>query len=299
MKPTQSENAIVIGAGLSGLAAAKELREKEIPVTILEASDCIAAPWRARHPKLRLNIHRCFARLPGRQMIRDTDTYLRRDAVVEYLTDYARELDALIHLETSVKAVLWENGGWHIETNKGEFHCSHLIVATGRERVKSIPIWPGMDEFGGTVIHAADFADPSEYDGKKVLVIGAGNSGTDVLNHLSRSNPAKVWVSVRHGPAILPTRVLRFPLHRLANLFAALPQWSLDPIFGIMQRMFFGNLRRYGLRRHALGGGTRMLKEGVKADADTQGSGEPLNLRPAGTDNTKCQQGANRRNGIP
>lgn len=263
MKPNQSVNAIVIGAGLSGLAAAKELRAKGIPVIILDASDCIAAPWRARHPLLRLNIHRHFARLPGRQNIRDKDTYPRRDSVVEYLTEYAGGLGVPIHLETCVQAVRRENDGWHIETNKGDFHSSHLIVATGRECLKSTPIWPGMDAYGGKVIHSADFADPRQYDGKKVLVIGAGNSGTDILNHLSRSKPAQVWVSVRHGPAILPTRVLGFPLHRLANLFACLPKWSLDPIFAIMQRLFFGNLRRYGLRRHSLGGGTRMLNEGV------------------------------------
>jgi len=263
MKPNQSENAIVIGAGLSGLAVAKELRAHGIPVTILEASDRVAVPWRARHPQLRLNIHRHFARLPGHRTIREHGTFLRKDSVVAYLAEYAENLDAQIHFETRVLAVQREGDMWHIETNKGGYHCAHLIVATGREKLKDIPVWPGMDEFGGKVIHAADFADPLEYDGKKVLVIGAGNSGTDVLNHLSRSTPAQVWVSVRHGPAILPARVLGFPLHRLANLFACLPKWSLDPIFAIMQRLFFGNLRRYGLRRHSLGGGTRMIKDGV------------------------------------
>ena len=263
MNLNRTQNVIVIGAGLSGLAAAKELRARGIAVSVLEASDRIAGPWRARHPKLRLNIHRHFARLPGKQEIRDKDTYLSRDSVVAYLEDYAEELDAPIHFETEVNAVRRDPDGWHLETNKGEFHGAHLIVATGRERVKSLPVWPGMDAFGGKVVHAADFGEPRDYDGKKVLVIGAGNSGTDILNHLSRSDPAQVWVSVRHGPAILPTRVLGFPLHRLANLFARFPKWSLDPVFAVMQRMFFGDLRRFGLRQHALGGGTRLLEHGV------------------------------------
>lgn len=263
MKPDQSENAIVIGAGLSGLAVAKELRAKGIPVTLLEQSDRIAAPWRARHPQLRLNIHRRFTRLPGHALIRDSNTFVRKNAVVEYLSDYADGLDAPIRFETRVLSVRREDRGWHVETDKGDYHCSHLIIATGRERVKVVPVWPGMDDFAGTVIHAADFADPGDYDGKKVLVIGAGNSGTDVLNHLSRANPAQVWVSVRHGPAILPSRIFGFPLHRLANLFACFPKWSLDPVFAVMQRVFLGDLRRFGLRRHALGGGTRMLKHGV------------------------------------
>lgn len=263
MKPNQSENTIVIGAGLSGLAVAKELRSQGVDVTILEASDRVAAPWRARHPQLRLNIHRRFTRLPGHQMIHDKTTFVSKDAVIEYLTEYADGLDVQIQFETNVLAVHREDYGWNVETGKGDFPCTHLIVATGRERLSSIPAWPGIDDFAGKVIHAADFADRREYDGKKVLVIGAGNSGTDILNHLSRSNPAQVWVSVRHGPAILPTRIFGFPLHRLANLFACFPKWSLDPIFAAMQRMFFGDLRRFGLRRHAVGGGTRLLEHGV------------------------------------
>lgn len=263
MRSIQSSGTIVVGAGLSGLAAAKELKKRGIPVIILEASAQIASPWRARHPRLRLNIHRYFARLPDSPVIRDKDTYLHKDSVVTYLSEYAAGLGVPIHFKTSVHAVWRDGNEWSIETNNGTFHAGNLIVATGRERLKTMPVWPGIDGFCGQVIHAADFADPTDYDGKKVLVVGAGNSGTDVLNHLSRSRPAHVWVSVRHGPSILPSRILGFPLQRLANIFSKFPKWSLDPMFAIIQRLFLGDLRRYGLRRHAKGGGSRMLHDGV------------------------------------
>jgi len=83
------------------------------------------------------------------------------------------------------------------------------------------------------------------------------------LNHLARHNPAQVMISVRHGPAIVPTRVLGFPLHRAANLFAALPVVLLDPAFRLMQWLCFGNLARHGLTSHPDGGGTRLLRDGV------------------------------------
>ena len=263
MTQSHTSDVIIIGAGLSGLAAAQELRTRNIQVTILEASSQVADPWRARHPELQLNVHKHFTRLPGNKGIRTSGPFAPRDAVVDYLTEYADALAAEIQFNTAVVGVHFDDRVWHVETNKGLRTCAHLIVATGRERQPHAPTWPGMDRFGGSIIHAADFADPTAYDGKNVLVIGAGNSGTDILNHLSRSNPDQVWVSVRHGPAILPSKVLGFPLHRLAGLFTYLPNWALDPIFSVMQRFLFGDLRRYNLPRHTTGGGSRMLKHGV------------------------------------
>ncbi|MDA8586085.1 NAD(P)/FAD-dependent oxidoreductase [Rhodobacteraceae bacterium] len=263
MKTLYSDRAVVIGAGLSGLAAAHALRERGIQVTILEASSRVADPWRARHPQLRLNIHRHFASLPGSPMGKGNGTFVSRDAVVSYLENYAWNLDADVTYDTRVTAVMRHGSGWCVETDKGDFHCSNVIVATGRDSIPTIPVWPGMDAFGGKIIHAAGFGDVAQYEGRKVLVIGAGNSGTDVLNHLARIKPAKVWVSVRHGPAILPTRIFGFPLHRLAYAFTRLPKWSLDPAFSVLQRLAFGNLRRHGLRRHPMGGSSRMQREGV------------------------------------
>lgn len=263
MKHSSLNDAIVIGAGLSGLAAARALRARKIPVTVLEASNQVADPWRARHPQLRLNIHRQFAQLPGSPMTRKDGAYVRRDTVVEYLEQYACVLDAEIRFGTRVLGVKRRDGRWQIQTNTGELSCAHLIVATGRERVPTIPTWPGMERYRRRVIHTADFGDVSRYEGRKILVIGAGNSGTDVLSHLSRIEPAKVWVSVRHGPSILPKLIFGFPLHRLAKVFTYLPEWTLDPSFAALQWLSFGNLKRFGLRRHPTGGATRMRQSGV------------------------------------
>lgn len=263
MQQSSGQNAIVIGAGLSGLTAAHALAQRGVSVTVLESSDRVADPWRARHPQLRLNIHRHFAGLPGCPPPDTDGPFLRRDTVVNHLEDYARDLQVPIHFGIAVTGIGRAGSRWRLDTDSEAYECDNVIIATGRDRIPHIPDWKGRDLFSGELIHAADLGDVSRFDGKRVLVVGAGNSGGDVLNHLTRHQPSEVLISVRHGPAIVPTRVLGFPLHRAAGLFAALPVGVLDPAFRLMQWLFFGNLNQYGLTSHPDGGGTRLLRDGV------------------------------------
>ena len=263
MKPKNSTNVLVIGAGLSGLTAAEALSRRSIPVTILEARDRIAEPWRARHPALRLNIHRHFARLPGQPAPRTDGTFLKRDSVVQHLETYARRIGVPIQFGAEVTAINRTPLGWSLRTTAGTFDAAHVVFATGRDRLPKTPDWPGKLEYPGKLIHAADLGDVTRFDGKRVLVVGAGNSGTDVLNHLARNAPGEVRVSVRHGPAMVPARVFGFPLHRLARLFAAMPSWMVDPAFRLTERLFLGDLRSLGLPSHEDGGGTRLIRDGI------------------------------------
>ncbi|MCG8690621.1 MAG: NAD(P)/FAD-dependent oxidoreductase [Minwuiales bacterium] len=261
-------SAIVIGAGASGLATAHALQAAGVNVRVLERESYVATPWRQRHPQLRLNTHRLLSSLPGMKMPSRFGAFAARDDMVRYLEDYAAAVAAPIAFDTPVSRIDRTEAGWRVETPGNSLRVDHVVVATGVDRVPVTPDWPGMDGFGGEILHAAHFGDVARYRGRRVLVVGAGNSGTDLLNHLARVDIGKVWVSVRHGPAMVPTRFLGCPTQLISPMLDALPPAAADRVLDLTEWLAFGSLRKHGLPRHWQGGATRFAETGTAPAID-------------------------------
>ena len=264
----KDDHVVVIGAGASGLAAASALRGRGIQVRIIDRASRAGDAWYHRHPQLRLNTHRQLSALPGLAIARAAGAFPSRDSIIRYLDEYAQRLDAPIDYNVEVRRIDQIRSGWVISSSAGEYHARHVVVATGYDRVPVIPDWKGRETFRKPLIHAADFGDLAAYRKRRILVVGAGNSGTDILNHLSRIETEQVWVSVRHGPVIFPVRLFGIPMQRLSPLFAVMPVRVADAMLALTEFIAFGDLKKWGLRKHPQGGITRLLTTGTAPAID-------------------------------
>lgn len=263
----ESANVVVLGAGPTGLAVAAELGRRGRPAVVLERSDAIAARWRSRYDGLRLNTWSGLSRLPRSRLPRSAGRYASRDAFIAYLEAYARR--HAVDVRFGVEATRIDadgDGGWVVASSDGQVSSRRVVVATGWDAEPDLPDWASGAEFAGPVMHASEVRDLSQFAGRRVLVVGAGNSGIDLAGLLVRAG-ADVTVSMRTPPNIFPRDWLGVPLGPVVLLSEGLPSWAVDPIGRFIQRQVFGDLTPYGIPRAPQGFLTR-FRAGVNPAVD-------------------------------
>jgi cation diffusion facilitator CzcD-associated flavoprotein CzcO len=252
------DGAIVIGAGAAGLTAAQALIKAGLPTIVLEREARLAEPWHRRHKNLHLNTHRDLSTLPGVSFPAGTPAFPHRTAVIRHLNEFHETHRLPVEFGVTVDEVSFDGDRWLVRTSAGPRLARHVVIATGRDRQAFIPAWKGMKAFAGRIIHSADFGVPEDYAGKTVLVVGAGNSGFDALNHLAGANTGQIWLSARHGPSLLPKRIGQIAVHRFSPFLARLPLGLADAMMAATQRLVFGDLRKFGLPAAPAGGASRL-----------------------------------------
>lgn len=262
------EQAIIIGAGTAGLCAAHALRAAGIKFSIIDRSDNTGESWRKRHPRLMMNTYRDLSTLPGSRFPDGTKAFATRDNLIRHMEDFVAREQFPLELGVSVERVRHEDGHYVVDTDRGPRYAKNVIIATGRDRQPVMPDWPNSKTFTGQLIHSSQFGDAAEYEGKSVLVVGAGNSGFDIMNHLTRVQAGPLWLAVRRAPSILPRRLFGVTVHRLSPVLARLPVAVVDRLLALSQRLAFGNLTRLGFPREKDGGASRLRNEQVALVVD-------------------------------
>lgn len=183
---------VIVGAGPSGLAVAASLKRQEVPYIILERANCIASLWQNRtYDRLKLHLPKQFCQLPNLPFPDDFPEYPTKYQFIQYLESYATHFDIQPKFNETVQSAKYDKrfGLWRVKTvsRKGllsscefEYICRWLVVATGENAEKVVPEFEGLEDFCGDVLHASDYKSGEMYRGKRVLVVGCGNSGMEV-----------------------------------------------------------------------------------------------------------------------
>nr|UYI36711.1 putative YUC protein [Turnera joelii] len=252
---------VIVGAGPSGLAAAACLKERGVPSVVLERSSCVASLWQLKtYDRLRLHLPKQFCELPLMGFPSDFPTYPTKDQFIGYLEEYARKFDIRPQFNEAVSHAEYDRvlGFWRVRTvglkgEETEYVCRWLVVATGENAEAVVPEIEGMGEFGGDIRHTSLYKSGEDYRGKKVLVVGCGNSGMEVCLDLC-NHSAKPSLVVRDSVHVLPREMLGSSTFGLSMcLLKWLPMRLVDRFLLIVSRLMLGDTARLGLDRPQLG----------------------------------------------
>jgi len=248
----RSLDAIIVGAGPAGLACAATIRAAGLDATVLEKADGVGAVWRRHYDRLHLHTDRNRSGLPGMAMPRAYPTYPSRAQMVEYLESYAARFDIKPVFNTTVSRIRRDGSQWIAEANGGAITAPVVVVATGIADAPYRPSWPGSELYRGDIVHSSEYRNPAPYRGKRVLVVGFGNSGGEIALDLANAG-IDVALAVRSPVQILPRELLGFPILTWAILYRRLPARVVDAVNAPILRLAVGRIEDLGLRRAAKG----------------------------------------------
>jgi flavin-binding monooxygenase-like protein len=251
--------ACIIGAGSSGIAAAKALLDRGIPFDCIEKSDQVGGNWvfgnrngmSAAYRDLFINVSRERMAYADYPMPSTYPDFPHHTHIKEYFDNYVDHFGLREHIsfQTGVEhAAKREDGSWEVRLDTGETRFyDALLVANGHhwDPRWPEPAFPGADSFAGMQMHAHSYVDNSIFAGKDVVILGMGNSAMDLAVESSYV-AANTYLSARKGAWIIPKYVFGKPVDQLPN--------NPRVPFAIRQRMIHQTIKtitgppeRYGL----------------------------------------------------
>jgi len=196
---------VVIGGGQSGLASGYYLRRSGLSYVIFDNQEEAGGAWQHAWKSLRLFSPAQWSSLPGMLMTGGSDYYPSRDVTIEYLKLYETKYALVVRRPVLVHRVRKHNEGFEIETSQGTYYAKAVISATGSYMNPIIPEIEGQELFEGEILHSRSYDSPARFEGKRVAIVGEGNSGAQILAEVSRVT-STLWVTQKE-PRYLPDHV--------------------------------------------------------------------------------------------
>lgn len=267
----------IVGAGPSGLTVAKNFRQRSIPCDVLEREDDVGGNWyygtqaSSVYASTHLISSKRMTEFVDFPMPKEFPPYPSHRQALDYLRAYARHFDLYPCIHRGVQVERIEPAGdlWAVTSRKlasdgacdgegaqpaGEPAAGDpktnlyrgVVVANGHHWDPLLPEIPG--DFQGDILHARDYKTPDQLRGRRVLVIGAGNSGCDIAVEAAQ-NAELALLSLRRGYHFLPKFVLGGPIDSGGERFHrwGFPLWLTRWVTGWLVHIALGKPQRYGL----------------------------------------------------
>lgn len=244
---------IVVGAGPSGLATAACLNRLFIPNIVIEREDCFASLWKKKsYDRLHLHLPKQFCELPHMSFPLASPTYIPRQQFLEYLDEYVSHFKItpmyrrVVELASyDQKTERWNVRVRNINSDETEnYSGKFLVVATGETSDPFIPEIDGLKTFTGQVLHSTQYKNGKEYNNKRILVVGSGNSGMEIALDLS-NHGAKTSIVIRSPLHILSRKMVHLGL----VLLRYIPYAMVDKLMVVLSKLMYGDVTKYGISR--------------------------------------------------
>lgn len=238
----------LIGAGAAGLGTIEVLQRHGIAFDCFEQTDRVGGHWHTDYESLHLITSRDLSGFPGHPMPAHYPTYPSRDQMLEYLEQFAQKTGARgrVHFNVRVERIAPRGSvgrdGWTVETSGDDARdYSGVIVCNGHLWNPNVPAYPGS--FTGRQIHSGAYRSVDDIEGKRVLTVGAGNSGCDLAVDVANAR-LESTISMRHGQMFQPKAVFGRPRAEIGWL-ARLPVALNERVARAMSDVVIGPAHAY------------------------------------------------------
>ncbi len=249
-----SERHCIVGAGPGGLAAARAFLNLGLEVDVFERHSGVGGIWdrsnagTPMYESAHFISSRDLSAFHGYKMPSDYPDYPNQRQILAYIQGFsdAYGLTEHIRFSTSVDDASFDGTHWQVRTSDGHTRTYRtLTCANGTQWYPVMPTYAGQETFTGTIMHSQSYSEGSQLTGKRVLVVGAGNSGVDIACDAARF-ASQASISVRRGYHLIPKHILGMPADAFGESGPHLPVKAAQFVFPKLLKLVVGDPSKHG-----------------------------------------------------